>query len=175
MRGTAMNQHRTAQAPSYEADFYAWTQRQAKLLRALGRIRSDLPAELDVDHVAEEIEDLGKAELRGTTHLIRQIFVHLLTAASEKESRAQAHWRTETLAFQADLPKFYTPSMRRLIDMDAIWKKALEIADSGLREHGGSLAPGLPEHCPYALAEIVADDFSFDEALKRLRSACKPS
>jgi hypothetical protein len=41
----------------YEEDFYAWTQRQAELLCRLPAISN----ELDVEHIAEEIEDLGRS------------------------------------------------------------------------------------------------------------------
>ena len=44
----------------YEADFYAWTRHQARELRRLKELR--LNADLDLDHVAEEIEDLGSSE-----------------------------------------------------------------------------------------------------------------
>ena len=49
-------------APSqlYEADFYAWTRRQATALRRFARTRPNLP--LDLEHIAEEIQDLGKSE-----------------------------------------------------------------------------------------------------------------
>ena len=44
----------------YETDFYAWTRRQAQELRRLKALR--LNVEVDLDHVAEEIEDLGTSE-----------------------------------------------------------------------------------------------------------------
>lgn len=104
-----MGHHSYQTSTDYDEDYYAWTQRQAKLLRALNGPSSDLPKELDIDHLAEEIEDLGKAELRSVTSLIRQILVHLIKAASQKDSQATAHWRAEATAFQADLPGYYAP------------------------------------------------------------------
>ena len=50
----------TAAELLYEDDFYAWTQQQAALLRRLPAISN----ELDVEHIAEEIEDLGRSDLR---------------------------------------------------------------------------------------------------------------
>ena len=47
----------------YEADFLLWTERQAAELRALAHSCRDLPNALDLDHIAEEIEDLGRSEL----------------------------------------------------------------------------------------------------------------
>jgi Domain of unknown function DUF29 len=44
---------------SYETDFTAWTQQQAKAIRA-----KDVAA-LDTEHLAEEVEDLGRAVRKG--------------------------------------------------------------------------------------------------------------
>ena len=43
---------------TYEEDFCGWSQRQAAALRRLAGKR-DLPNDLDLDHVAEEIEDVA--------------------------------------------------------------------------------------------------------------------
>ena len=43
--------------PDYDEDFYAWTQYQVEVLRSL---RTD-DNRFDREHLAEEIEDLGKA------------------------------------------------------------------------------------------------------------------
>jgi hypothetical protein len=48
----------------YETNFCAWTGRQAQELRRLKDLR--LNVELDLDHVAEEIEDFGHL---GARHL----------------------------------------------------------------------------------------------------------
>ena len=44
--------------PDYDDDFYAWTQHQAQVLRSMP-VRDN---RFDREHVAEEIEDLGKSE-----------------------------------------------------------------------------------------------------------------
>ena len=44
--------------PTYETDFYAWTQAQATALRA-----KDWPA-LDVDNLAEELEGMARSDRR---------------------------------------------------------------------------------------------------------------
>jgi Domain of unknown function DUF29 len=71
-------------APSaYDLDFYAWTKEQAALLRA-GRL-----SEADLEHIAEEIEDLGQAARRALTSYIRTVIEHLmkLQASSGVEPR----------------------------------------------------------------------------------------
>jgi hypothetical protein len=56
----------------YEQDLYAWSRAQADLLRA-GRF-----AELDLEHLIEEIEDVGGALKRSVRNRIRTIIEHLL-------------------------------------------------------------------------------------------------
>ena len=46
----------------YDMGFYVWTQRQAAAMRAMPREAAG--REIDIDHLAEEIEDLGKRDLR---------------------------------------------------------------------------------------------------------------
>ena len=50
----------------YDEDFYAWTQEQAELLRRGGAGANGL----DIELIAEEIEDLGKSELHAC-HTLR--------------------------------------------------------------------------------------------------------
>jgi Domain of unknown function DUF29 len=62
-------------ASLYERDFYAWTQDQAATLRTWPeRLR---PSALDIEHLAEEIEDLGSAQRNAVQSLIYQILLHL--------------------------------------------------------------------------------------------------
>ena len=162
-------QQRPHIAPDYDEDFFAWTRHQAKLLRTLDRRRPDLPAGLDLKQVAEEIQDLGSAELNSVKSLIRQILVHLIKGASEPASTALGHWRTEATTFHFDMLDAYTPSMRRLIDMEKLWGRALKLADLGLSEHGSSGSAEVPAECPFSVEDLVAEEFSFDAALERLR------
>ena len=60
----------------YESDFYAWTQAQARELRRFARTRPNAP--LDLAHIAEEIQDLGKSERDAVFSLSQQILQHLL-------------------------------------------------------------------------------------------------
>src|SRR3954454_13429718 len=63
------------QPASYDEDFLAWSEQQAAVLRELAG-RRGLPNELDLEHVAEEIEDLGRAEFNAVKSYIRQILAH---------------------------------------------------------------------------------------------------
>lgn len=163
-----MQQHQPRISPHYDDDFFAWTQHQANLLRTITRLRVELPAELDLDHVAEEIESLGSAELNAVKSLIRQIMVHLIKAASDPRADALAHWRTEATTFHIDMLDHYLPSMRQLLDMDQLWKRARLIADLKLNEQGLEIGAAIPEDSPFSLEDMTAAEFKYDEALKKL-------
>jgi Domain of unknown function DUF29 len=65
---------RVKPAPSqlYDQDFYAWSKAQADLLRARRY------SELDLDHLIEEVDDLGDALKRSVRNRMRTIMEHLL-------------------------------------------------------------------------------------------------
>jgi Domain of unknown function DUF29 len=68
----------------YDTDFYAWTQAQAQALRA-GAWDA-----VDRDHLAEEIEDVGKSERRALVSHLRVLLTHLLKWEYQPERRSDS-------------------------------------------------------------------------------------
>jgi len=62
----------SANQDTYDTDCYAWANTQAELLRA-GKL-----GEADIEHIAEEIESMGKGELRELENRLAVLFTHLL-------------------------------------------------------------------------------------------------
>jgi Domain of unknown function DUF29 len=151
----------------YDEDIYAWAREQAEVLRRLAETGRDLPNELDLENVAEEIEDVGKSELSKVESFIRLILTHLLKLASAPQSRSQRKWRNEVLAFHAELLKEITPAMRPNIDVSHQWRLALLKADGDLSENGDELLAGLPSACPFSLDDLTEERFEIDRAVKR--------
>lgn len=158
----------------HTSDFFAWSQDQAELIRSLPSLCSDLPKALDIMIVAEEIEDLGRAELNAVESQIRNIFIHLIKARSDPASRALPHWRTETTIFHADLVQRYTPSMRRRLDLEQSWRLALRVVRAALREHGRDIGADMLVGCPFQLEDLVTEDFDFDRAIAWLVGQTNP-
>ncbi len=69
---------------NYDADFYAWANEQATLLRA-GRL-----SEIDVEHIAEEIETLGRGEKRALVSCLSVLLLHLLKWSFQPERRGKS-------------------------------------------------------------------------------------
>src|SRR5262245_51690094 len=91
---------------SYDEDFYVWTQQQAKLLRA--RKFEDL----DLEHLIEEVEDLGGAVKKSVRSRTRTIIEHLLKLQHSPAVDPKPGWRDTVRAQRDDLLDDLTPTLR---------------------------------------------------------------
>ena len=71
---------------SYEQDYYAWTQQTAELLR------QQHFSEIDIEHVAEELEDMGASKERELENRLGILLAHLLKWRYQPERRSNS-WR----------------------------------------------------------------------------------
>jgi hypothetical protein len=67
----------------YDTDFATWTHEQAEHLRAK-RI-----TKLDYDHLAEEIESVGKSDWRALEHHLKNLILHCLKWEHQPQERAR--------------------------------------------------------------------------------------
>ena len=153
--------------PTYDDDFYAWTQDQASALRDLAPTL--VGNRVDIDHVAEEIEDLGKRELREVESYLRQLLVHILKLGALPQTQERAHWIAEAEEFQARATETFKPSMRRAMDMQRVWALARRSAVTNVAEMGGDPAD-LPTACPFDLDTLVSPEFDLHAVLAGLRN-----
>jgi hypothetical protein len=153
----------------YDEDVYAWAKQQADALRRLARAGRDLPNELDLENVAEEIEDVGKSELSKVESFIQLTLVHLLKAASVPQACAYRKWMIEVRVFRAELLKNLTRAMRQNIDIDELWGLGRLRAEADLLDNGDEISPNLPGRSPFSLEDLTAGEFDFDAAVARIR------
>src|SRR5947209_3550264 len=111
----------------YEVDICTWAEQQAAALRSLAS-RAELPNELDLLNVIEEIEDAGISQLRSVSSFMRLILSHIILIAVDADADSVNHWIREVATFRGELMQVWQPSMRRRIDMDQIWRHAVEEA-----------------------------------------------
>ena len=91
----------------YEADFYAWANQQAALLRA-GKLSS-----ADIAHIAEEIASMGKSEKRELVNQLTVLLLHLLKWRFQPSLRGNS-WRYTIKVQRRDLARHldHNPSLR---------------------------------------------------------------
>jgi hypothetical protein len=141
----------------YDRDFYAWANEQAALLRA-GRL-----SEADIEHVAEEIESMGKSEKRELVSRLTVLLLHLLKWQFQP-SRRGSSWETSIANTRDDLADHLAdnPSLRAHIDaaIAAAYKRAYREAatETGLGKHA------FPTPCPWSFEQMMAENFWPGEA-----------
>ena len=86
------------QAALYEEDIYAWSQHQAAVLRRMATNPAVLPNDLDLEHVAEEIEEVGNEQRFGAESNLVQALIHLIRIVALPEDQAVRHWTKEARA-----------------------------------------------------------------------------
>jgi hypothetical protein len=141
----------------YDHDVLAWSEHQAELLRRIAR--GERVNDVDWEHVVEEIEDVGRAELHALESYLEQILIHLLKLRGWIEIGACDHWRAEIVTFRAGAARRFAPSMRQRIDLAALYSGAVE-ATQRLRLSGHPAATP-PAACPVTLDELLR--LSLDE------------
>lgn len=144
--------------PAYEEDFYAWALHQAAVLREMARDRVNVP--LDLDHLAEEVADLGKSERDACRSQVRRIIEHFLKLEHSRSAEPRAGWRRSVKDARAILADKLTRSLHLdlLETLQDQYRRAAGLAADGLEEFGeAESAAVIPEECPYALDQILTD------------------
>ena len=140
----------------YEKDVVAWAMEQAALLRA-GKLSA-----LDIEHIAEEIEDVGKSEKRELASRMAVLLAHLLKLQHQPGRRGSSWTRTlkeQRKAIAAALRQ--TPSLKASLN-DADWLAGVW-ADAVTKAVDETGLDSFPEDCPWSMAEVLTEDF-FPEA-----------
>jgi hypothetical protein len=154
----------------YDDDILLWSEQQAAAIRQLGETKRNLPDELDIENVAEEIESVGRSELAAVESLLRLILIHLIKLRLEPNTDAVRHWRAEISGFHSEIRRRYAPSMRQRIDIDGLWRSAREqlmLAYEGSEQQHG--VADLSGNCPLRLDDLIGEQIDSFALVERLR------
>jgi hypothetical protein len=136
----------------YEQDFAAWAEQQARALRE--RRWEDV----DLEHVAEEIESMGSEQESKLESYLEILILHLLKWQFQP-IRRNPSWRRSMAFSRARIERVLrkNPSLKaRLADLvSSAHADALRIAaiETGLSEKT------FPRKCPYAMQQLRDQDF----------------
>ena len=142
----------------YEEDFFAWTRSQAKELRRFARSRPNLP--LDLEHIAEEIADLGINRRDALRSWTRRIIQQLLLLAHSGAQEARRGWGEEVLNFRSEIDDRLSATLRRDLrrQLPRLYDRARRDVQKRLEFYGEFGASArLPERCPYTLDQVLGD------------------
>lgn len=139
---------------SYERDIVAWANEQARLVRSRQFDR------LDIEHVAEEIEDVGRSEQRELASRMAVLLCHLLKWQYQP-ARQGTSWRA-TIKTQRERVKRrlkQTPSLKQCLD-DPDWQAdAWDDARDAAAQETGIPYDTFPDQCLWTMEDILSDDW----------------
>jgi len=136
----------------YEQDFHAWSQEQVELLRARRY------ADLDLDHLIEELESMGARERRELTNRLKVLLAHLLKWQFQPERRGagwEATIKEQRLSIEDLLDD--NPSLRPAVAERL--PRAYQLARLLAVKETGLMEASFPQQCPYSATETL--DLSF--------------
>lgn len=143
-------------AAVYERDFYAWLTSNAQLLREQNI------AEVDIDHLAEELESMGKSEKRALMSRFAVLLAHLLKWQFQPARRSRS-WKNTILTQRIDIHELLeeSPSLRH--DLAEKLESAYEKAKLSAEVETGIEARHFPAACPFSVEQLLDNAFFPEE------------
>jgi hypothetical protein len=140
----------------YQEDYSLWIEQTTQ------QLREQNADNLDWQHLAEEIEDLGKELKHKVDSYLKQLLIHLLLYQywTEEKERCGIGWRIEISNFRDELEwlfeskSLYSYFLTRIY---LIYKKARRqaILKTQLNEQT------FPKICPFSVEQILTDELFF--------------
>lgn len=133
----------------YEQDAYAWALEQAGLLRA-GELDK-----LDLEHLAEEIESMGKNERRAVISQLARLLMHLLTWDYQPERRSRS-WRLTIQDAQTKTQRLLKDNPSLNASLPELMSEAYDDARRAAAIETDREPQEFPEQCLYGFEEAMS-------------------
>ncbi|MEA3642731.1 MAG: DUF29 domain-containing protein [Lamprobacter sp.] len=128
---------------THDGDYYAWALEVAEHLRA-GRL-----SEVDLNGVAEELEDMGKAQRHALASHLKVLIVHLLKWRYQPSFRGVS-WRLSIANARDEIAELLedSPSLRRKIG--ELVARRYPAARNRAALETGLAEETFPDNCPFS-------------------------
>jgi hypothetical protein len=132
----------------YEVDDSLWLESTITLLK------KQHFNQLDLEHLIEELEDLGREKKNAVASLLEQIIRHLLLLqywTKEREFNA-IHWQEEIYTFRTQLKRKLTTNLRNYLEkeLEYIYQDALGFVKIKTQNF-----VNFSVECPYSLEQLL--------------------
>ena len=136
----------------YDHDFYAWANEQAALLRA-GKL-----AAADIEHIAEEIESMGRSEKRELVNRLVVLLLHLLKWQFQPALRGNS-WRLSVEEQRYRLADHLDDNPSLKTRLDQAIHDAYRLTLIQAEKETGLSRQSFPAACPYSFEQIMDENF----------------
>jgi len=132
----------------YEHDFYGWLTEQSRALKTRQF------QHMDVEHLIEEIESMGKSEKRQLKSRLRVLLMHLLKWQYQPSLRSHS-WKITIRNQRRDLAEHLleNPSLKN--ELDSVLVSAYIGALGDAESETGLDESSFPACCPWAYEQII--------------------
>jgi hypothetical protein len=135
-----------------DEDFFAWTRSQARELRRFARTRPNVA--LDVEHIAQEIADLGTERRDALRSWTARIIGHLLLEHSPAQEPRRG-WIHEVVNVRSEIERRLSGTLQRDLKrrLPLLYAEARRNVRRKLERYGeAEIADRLPEQCLFTRA-----------------------
>ncbi|WP_322886523.1 DUF29 family protein [Sinorhizobium medicae] len=129
----------------YDDDFVRWTQQQAAFFRSMPASEG-----LDIEHLVDEIEGLGRSAIADLSSAIR----HLLTRLVNRSVDPSSVSIEDIYSAQSEAIISADAGVWRHVDLDQVWRLVKRSTDVELYDR-----------CPIAIDQLLAVDFDEHRAV----------
>lgn len=136
----------------YNKDFYAWLMKNADLLR------QHKFNEVDIEHVAEELESMGKSEKRELTSRLTVLLAQLLKWKFQPALRSRS-WKNTISTQRIDILDLLEDSPSLHFDLGERVVIAYEKAKLSAEDETGIDINNFPDHCPFTFEQLLKKDY----------------
>jgi hypothetical protein len=137
---------------NYESDFYAWANEQAALLRE-GRL-----LEADIEHIALEIESMGKTEKRELVARLTILLLHLLKWKFQPNLRGRS-WRLSIREQRKEVINHLADNPSLKSKIEDLMAQAYDLATVKAARETAIDEDGFPSACPWTFEEAISEGF----------------
>jgi hypothetical protein len=137
----------------YKADILTWSERQASLLRRIAA-GEKIFDEIDWGNVIDEVESAGRRRLTELKFLLIQALAGILKAWAWPRSSHVSRWHADALGLQREAVEILAPNMRRRLDINELYFKAVRCLPGAI---DGEEPPLFPTECPITLEDLLGD------------------
>ena len=139
-------------AELYDSDFFEWTKTSAELIRQ-GRLN-----EADLEHIAEEIESMGRSEKRELVNRLTVLFVHLLKWRYQPSLRGRS-WTLTIGQQRRRLVKLLDANPSLKSQLNEALADAYEDARVDAERETRLKSSVFPLACPFTFDDAMNPDF----------------
>jgi hypothetical protein len=136
----------------YDHDFFAWSREQADLLRS-GKL-----SDADIDHIAEEIESMGRTEKRELVSRLTVLLAHLLKWTHQPDKRGPS-WESTIRVQRNRLIDHLDDNPSLKPQMPQALANAYRDARLEASAETGLAVATFPVGCPWSDDQTLAPEF----------------